>query len=142
MSEITDFYRRPGPISDLGRHRELVHGLPADAEALGVIVRGLLVHNFAAKMQGLRFPAERMEHMQTASAEAILDKVLGLGPGPIDRERPVEWRVVGFCYHSGPARGAGSPATSRRAGGSTIGWSSTETAAAGGSRIPRSGAMA
>ena len=118
MSEITDFYRRPGPISDLGRHRELVHGLPTDAGALGVIVRGLLVHNFAAKTQGLRFPAERMEHMQSASAEAILDNVLGLDPGSAGRERPAERRMVGFCYHfallhCALLRATGTPARAR-----------------------------
>jgi hypothetical protein len=118
MSEITDFYRRPGPISDLGRHRELVHGLPADAGALGVIVRGLLVHNFAAKTQGLRFPADRMEHMQSASAEAILDNVLGLDPGSVGRERPAERRMVGFCYHfallhCALLRATGTPARAR-----------------------------
>jgi hypothetical protein len=44
MSEITDFYRRPGLTSDLGRHQDLVPGLPASARALGAIVRGLLIH--------------------------------------------------------------------------------------------------
>jgi hypothetical protein len=46
MSEITDFYRRPGLTSDLGRHRDFVPGLPAG----------------------------RMAHMQAVGAEAILDK--------------------------------------------------------------------
>jgi hypothetical protein len=99
MSEITEFYRVPGPTSDLGRHRELVLGLPADAEALGAIVRGLLVHNFAAKTRGLRLPAERMSHMQTVGAEAIVGNVISLDPSPLDLKRPVERRMVGFCYH-------------------------------------------
>jgi hypothetical protein len=99
MSEITDFYRRPGPTSDLGRHRELVLGFPADAEALGTIVRGLLVHNFVAKIRGLQLSAERMSHMQTVGAETILDNVISLDPSPLDLERPAERRMVGFCYH-------------------------------------------
>lgn len=53
MSEATNFYRRHGPTSDLGRHRNLVPGLPADPEALGAIVRGLLIHNYDAKLRGL-----------------------------------------------------------------------------------------
>jgi hypothetical protein len=99
VNQITDFYRQPGPISDLGRHSQLVRDLPADAETLGAIVRGLLLHNIDAKTRGLRFPAARMAHMQTASAEAILDNVIDLDPGPIDVKRPAERRMVGFCYH-------------------------------------------
>ena len=99
VSEITRFYRQPSPTSDLGRHADLSPGLPADPEALGAIVRGLLVHNFTAKVQGLAFPAERMAHMQTVGAEAILDNVLSLDPAPLGIERPAERRMVGFCYH-------------------------------------------
>jgi hypothetical protein len=99
VNEIARFYRQPSATSDLGRHRDLSAGLPADPEALGAIVRGLLVHNFAAKVQGLRFPAERMAHMRTIGAEAILDNVIGIDPAPLGRERPVERRMVGFCYH-------------------------------------------
>ncbi|HEY5395528.1 MAG TPA: transglutaminase-like domain-containing protein [Trebonia sp.] len=99
MSEITCFYRQPSPTSDLGRHRGLSPGLPADPEALSAIVRGLLVHNFSAKVQGLAFPAERMSHMQTVGAEAILDNVFSLDPAPLDIERPAERRMVVFCYH-------------------------------------------
>jgi hypothetical protein len=76
-----------------------VLGLPAEPEALGAIVRGLLIHNFTAKVQGLRFPAERMAHMQTVGAEAILTNVLSLAPAPLDVERRAEDRMVGFCYH-------------------------------------------
>ena len=88
MSDITDFYRRAGLTSDLGRHHELVTRLPTDAGALGAIVRGLLIHNFTAKTQGLPLSAERLAHMQTVGAEGILDNVIGLDPGPLDVERP------------------------------------------------------
>jgi Transglutaminase-like superfamily len=99
VSEVIRFYRQPSPTSDLGRHADLPPGLPADPEALGAIVRGLLVHNFTAKAQGLPFPAARMAHMQTVGAEAILDNVLSLDPAPLGRGRLAERRMVGFCYH-------------------------------------------
>src|SRR5690348_9169366 len=99
MSETTDFYRRPGPTSDLGRHRDLVPDLPGDAEALGSIVRGLLVHNLEVQIRRLPLPDDRMSHMQTVGAEAILDNVIGIDPSPLDLERPAERRMVGFCYH-------------------------------------------
>ena len=96
---MTFFYRQPSPTSDLGRHADLLPGLPADAEALGAIVRGLMVHNFDAEVRGLSFPAERMAHMETVGAEAILDNVFSIDPAPVNVERPVERRMVGFCYH-------------------------------------------
>jgi hypothetical protein len=99
VSEITRFYRQPSPTSDLGRHAGLSPGLPANPEALSAIVRGLLVHNFTAEVQGLSFPAERMAHMRTVGAEAILDNVFRIDPAPLGVERPAERRMVGFCYH-------------------------------------------
>ena len=99
MDDLTRFYLRPSPTSDLGRHGDLRPGLPADPEALSAMVRGLLVHDYAAKVQGLQFPAERMLHMRTVGAESILDNVFSVDPAPLDRERPVERRMVGFCYH-------------------------------------------
>ncbi len=79
---MTLFYRQPSPTSGLGRHADLSPGLPADPEALGAIVRGLLVHNFDAEVQGLSFPAERMAHMETVGAEAILNNVFSIDPAP------------------------------------------------------------
>jgi hypothetical protein len=99
VSEIIRFYREPSRTSALGRHAGLSPGLPADPEALSAIVRGLLVHNFTAKVQRLPFPAERMAHMQTVGAEAILENVFSLDPAPLSIERPAERRMVGFCYH-------------------------------------------
>lgn len=99
MSEVPDFYRRPSRTSSLGRHGDLVAGLPADPEALGAIVRGLLIHNYIVETRGPSMPPERMAHMRTVGAEAILDNVLGLDTGSLDAERPPERRMVGFCYH-------------------------------------------
>jgi hypothetical protein len=93
------FYRQPGATSDLGRHRDRLPGLPTDPEALGAVVRGLLMHNHTAKVQGVRFSPERMAQIETVGAEAILDNVVGIDAGPLDRERPVEQRMFGFCYH-------------------------------------------
>jgi hypothetical protein len=96
---MIDFYLSPSRTSDLGRHIGQVRGLPADPEALSAVVRGLLLHNFDQRIRGLQLPPERMSHMQTASAEAIVDNVLGLDPAPLGVERPVARRMVGFCYH-------------------------------------------
>jgi hypothetical protein len=99
VNEIAAFYRQPSPTSDLGRHEDRSLDLPTDPEALSAIVRGLLLHNFTAKVQGLQFPVERIAHMHTVGAESIVDNVIGLDPAPLGHERPVERRMVGFCYH-------------------------------------------
>jgi transglutaminase-like putative cysteine protease len=99
MKEIARFYQQPSATSDLGRHRDQLPGLPADPEALSAAVRGLLIHNYTAKIQGLRLSAERMSHMQTVGAETILDNVIGIDAAPLNRERPAERRMLGFCYH-------------------------------------------
>ena len=118
MTETTSFYRRPSPTSDLERHRALLLNLPTDAGALGALVRGLLLHNVTAEIRGLRFSADRMSHMQTTGAEAILDNVISLDPSPLDLERPPERRMVGFCYHfallhCALLRATGTPARAR-----------------------------
>ncbi len=118
MSDITDFYRQPSPTSDLGRYREVALDLPADTDALGTIVRGLLIHNFVAKSRGLDFSADRMSHMEAVGVETILDNVISLDPSPLDLKRPAERRMVGFCYHfallhCALLRAAGTPARVR-----------------------------
>jgi hypothetical protein len=118
VSALIDFYRRPGRTSDLGRHAELALGFPADAEALGAIVRGLLIHNFDAKIRDLQLPAERMAHMQAVGAEAIVDNVISIAPGPLGIKRPANQRMVGFCYHfallhCALLRATGTPARAR-----------------------------
>ncbi|GLZ02303.1 transglutaminase-like domain-containing protein [Actinoplanes sp. NBRC 103695] len=99
MNEIARFYRQPSATSDLGRHRDQLPGLPADPEALSAVVRGLLIHNYTAEVQGLRFSTERMSQKETVGAEAILDNVIGIDAAPLRHERPVEQRMFGFCYH-------------------------------------------
>jgi Transglutaminase-like superfamily len=99
MDDIARFYRQPSRTSDTGRHQDRMLGLPTDPEALSAIVRGLLIHNYTAEVQGMRFSAERMSHKETVGAGAILDNVIGIDPAPLGRERPVEQRMFGFCYH-------------------------------------------
>ncbi|GAA1641990.1 transglutaminase-like domain-containing protein [Actinoplanes couchii] len=99
MDELIDFYLQPSVTSDLGRHRELLAGLPDEPEALGRVVRGLLIHDYTVKVEGLPFSDDRWAHLQTVGAEAILDNVLGIDAAPLGQERAAERRMVGFCYH-------------------------------------------
>jgi Transglutaminase-like superfamily len=117
-SELLRFYRTPTATSDLGQKSVLATELPTDPDGLGAVVRGVLVHNFHAKVLGLELPPERMSQMQTACAERILDNVVGLDPSPLAVERPPQRRMVGFCYHfallhCALLRQAGTPARAR-----------------------------
>lgn len=98
-SELLRFYETPTETTDLGRRTALAAELPSDPQELGEVVRGLLVHNYQVKVRGLKLPAERMSHMETVGAERILDNVIGLDASPLAVERPLERRMVGFCYH-------------------------------------------
>jgi hypothetical protein len=117
-NELLRYYASSTATSDLGHHRPLSNELPRDSGELGGIVRGLLVHNFQAKVRGLELPPDRMSHMQTVGAERILDNVIQLDPRPLTIARPLERRMVGFCYHfallhCALLRNAGIPARAR-----------------------------
>ena len=153
MSEITRFYRSASPPTS-GATEASRSAFRPIREALSAIVRGLLVHNFTAKVHGLLFPAERMAHMQTVGAEATEDNVISLDPAPLGIERPAERRMVGFCYHfallhCALLRATDTPARIRCGFAGYFeaqrwidtGWSSTGTVMAGRSRTPRPDAV-
>ncbi|MHB1511135.1 MAG: hypothetical protein ACYCST_18050 [Acidimicrobiales bacterium] len=99
-ADLLYFYAMPSATSDLGRRTVLTaEFLNDDPEKLGAIARGLLVHNYQVRVRGLELPPERMSHMQTASAERILDNVVDLDPRPLTIERPFEHRMAGCCRH-------------------------------------------
>lgn len=117
-SELLRFYEMPTEFTDLGQRAVMAAELPSDPQRLGEVVRGLLVHNYQVKFRGLEVPPERMAHMQTVGAERILDNVICLDASPLTLERPLERRMVGFCYHfallhCALLRNAGNPARVR-----------------------------
>ena len=93
-----DFYAVPGPTSDVARHADHIDDLPSDPNALGGIVRGLLLHNLAAEMDGIA-PSPDRNGMTIFGAGPTLDRVLALDPTPLGHERPEGERLIGFCYH-------------------------------------------
>ena len=98
-SHLLDFYATPSATSSVGRHGDAVAELGSSPIELSRVVRGLLVHDFMAMVRGLELPPERMAHMRTVGAEAILDNVVRLDPSPLEVKRPADRRMVGFCYH-------------------------------------------
>jgi Transglutaminase-like superfamily len=99
MDAELDYYATSGPMTDLSSHGTLVAGLPADPLRLSEIVRGLLVHNSVVALRGMKLPPERLGDMKRTGAVSVIDGILDLDPSALDAKRPIERRMVGFCYH-------------------------------------------
>ena len=99
MDAEQDYYATSGPMTELSGHETHVAGLPADPLRLSEIVRGLLVHNRVVALRSLKLPPERFGDMKRTGAVSVIDGILDLEPSSLDTKRPIERRMVGFCYH-------------------------------------------
>ena len=100
MIEATlTYFAEPGPTTDLGDYSDLIHELPSDPIVLARIVRGLLIHEGVVAQHGLQFSPERFADRNRVGAASILGRVVGLDPGQLSAERPVQLRMIGYCYH-------------------------------------------
>ncbi|MGH3679806.1 MAG: transglutaminase-like domain-containing protein [Natronosporangium sp.] len=91
MDEL-ECYRRHSALTDPGAHRARLGDLPADVEALGAIVRGVVVHREETSwLHGLDLPAHRWDEANTRWTQAILGYLGDL------RERPAAQRFAGTC---------------------------------------------
>jgi hypothetical protein len=97
VSTILDFYRSPGPMTDLGRHARLADGLPADITAIRDIVQGLVLHVFWAERCGVKLSEERKAEVNLRRVDRQFSRLLELDPSPLSRARPLECRLVGNC---------------------------------------------
>lgn len=118
MDELLAFYAAPSTTSEFAHHGSLVANLSMFPIELSRVVRALLLHNFMAQVRGVELSNERVAHMQTVGADAIVTNVLSLDPRPLDVKRPIDRRMVGFCYHfallhTALLRARGTPARAR-----------------------------
>ena len=93
-----EYFAAPGPTTDFARHADSVAELPSDPDALGQIVRGVMLHDWMATVRGIEFTPER-NGMHIVGAAAIVTRILEIEPGSLYVKRPVERRMIGFCYH-------------------------------------------
>lgn len=80
-------------FSDPGRYRELLDGLPADADGIGEVVRNLIVHY----RSGVELSAERTDEINLRWVDAILACDQDRHRKPLAEPRPAEDRVAGCC---------------------------------------------
>ncbi|AEV87950.1 hypothetical protein ACWT_6939 [Actinoplanes sp. SE50] len=91
-------WTRQTRFSDPGRHRERLAALPADADAIGAVVRNLTVHYRAS---GIDFPPERLTDIDTRWVSRMLDlDEERFGGAPLDADRPLQQRLTGCCRDS------------------------------------------
>lgn len=94
-----EYFATPGPATDLSDYSALIDELPSDPKALAQVVRGMILHEGVAASQGLSFSAERHADRNRVGAAATLEGVLALDASALTIERPVERRMLGYCYH-------------------------------------------
>jgi hypothetical protein len=64
----------------------------------GALVRGVLIHNWTAEMKGIASSPVR-DGMRIFGAGPVIDRILEIDPAPLDKQRPNEERLIGYCYH-------------------------------------------
>jgi hypothetical protein len=92
-----DFYRTPVDLSDAGRHRGMLDGLPRDIPGLVKLVQGLLIHEHMTDAYGVALPPERRAESHARAVEAMLDAIANRDPRPLTTPRAAGERYVCVC---------------------------------------------
>jgi transglutaminase superfamily protein len=91
MDELV-FYRRHSALTDPGRHRQLVAGVPGDLRAMCELIQGAVCHRDETSWRfGFALPEQRRAEADTRFAAAILDHLGDFRP------RPPDQRFAGTC---------------------------------------------
>ncbi len=111
------FYAQPATATQLEKYADLIDSLPDDPLLLAKVVRGLLIHDTEID-PNVPGSGERLKDRDIMTAEEILERILRLDSRPLNIERPIEKRMVGYCYtftvlHTALLRAKGAPARAR-----------------------------
>ncbi len=94
-----DFYRTPIEMTALGRHADLLSGLPRDPKALAAIVQGVMMHEHIAPAYGVTLKPEQHGEAHLRSVGGTLDRIAARSPQAPLAARPPGERTVGVCRH-------------------------------------------
>jgi hypothetical protein len=97
MTEVLDYFRQPGSITDPGPLANHLDHLPTDLGELCRIVQGLTIHIFWAERYGLELSEERKQEVQLRTLRRRLERMLELNGRPLIQARPLEKKLVGNC---------------------------------------------
>jgi hypothetical protein len=98
-AELLEYYRSPGPFTELGRFGEQIDAIAFDPASAAAIVQGLLMHEGWVAAYGVTLSDERRAEKQLCGAHAMLDRAEHLDAGPMCNARSPDRRVVGVCRH-------------------------------------------
>jgi hypothetical protein len=94
-----DFYRTPGPLTDISDYASHLDALPRDIASLARIVSLLVVHRFWSQAYKTEVPPDRDREQGIRAASAMLKRVLDIDARPLATPRLPDGRVVGICRH-------------------------------------------
>jgi len=61
METPQEYYKHPGPMTELGAHAAQIRALPGDIQALCDVVQGLLIHRDWQGQYNVKLPDERVD---------------------------------------------------------------------------------
>jgi hypothetical protein len=96
-NEVLAYYTEPGPLTDVGVHRDVLLALPADPRGILAAVQGILVHQDLAGVYGFAMPEERRATAHFRSAEPIIGRILAEDPRPLTEVRGPDRRIACTC---------------------------------------------
>ncbi len=104
-------------LTDPGRLRPVLHGLPATPAGLRALVPGLVIHADMGDLYRVDLSG-RADEARLRTMQGMLARLLALSPEPLGTSRPPERRLVGNCRAStvlacGLLRESGIPARAR-----------------------------
>ncbi len=94
-----DFYRTPGPLTDISAYASELDALPRDVASLAKIVPLLMVHRFWSEAYKTEITPDRDREQGLRSAASMLRRILDIDPRPLTVPRLPDGRVVGICRH-------------------------------------------
>jgi hypothetical protein len=93
------FYSTPGPMTDPGRHEDLLKDLPQDVAGLAAVGQGLIIHEHLAWQYGITLAAEEQAAVHVRPVEQLLGLIAARDARPLDVAREPADRIAGNCRH-------------------------------------------
>ena len=96
-TEILDFYRQPGIMTQPGEYSHLLKDSPDGIADLCRMVQGLILHVFWAQEYGVTLSEERKQEVNLRTFRQMVARIVELDTQTLNVARVPEKRVVGNC---------------------------------------------
>lgn len=127
ISEVLDYYREPGKITNIDKYKTFIQWLTDDPDAICQVVQGLIVHDSWIDSYGESYNRGHEYPQKTAYMEDLLDKVIEIDSSNLAIPRHPRDRVIACCREFATLmcaflRAKGIPARSRCGFATYFGW--------------------